>query len=579
MGDRPADLSLDRFERALRAARMGTWRWDRITGFVDWDGPMEELFGFEPGTFPGNYDAYLSRVHPADRPLVENALARTLATGRAEHVVEHRVVLPDGGLRWLSSTAALVVDDHGDPAGLIGVATDVTRAHVSEAARAAAEQAEHEAREAAERAQRRLALLARTSQLLAVPLDVDVTIQKVADLLVEDLADWCLVEVDDAPTGQRIAVGHHDAAARGLAVAHRAWWEQVLAIPRLCAVRQTLEPLVVDRVSQDDIDRRLTDTRHRDLVRAMGIAGVVAVPLVAQGRGIGTLILLLCGDRELRPGDVDLAMELGRRAGSAVEKARLYRDRDRIARTLQRSLRPPPLPALPGVDVAAAYLPWTAGVDVGGDYYDMFQIAGSWWLVLGDVCGKGPAAAALTTAVRYSLRALTLDDHDPVSVLARLNEVMLVGEPEDAVEAPFTTLVLAALQPMGDGVEVELASAGHPPPLLRRGCGTVESVPVSGMPVGLFPGLVLGAVRLRLEPGDALLFYTDGATEARGPDGDELGEAALRGLLEQADVVGTAGSPAREILDGVLAGVLDHASTLRDDLALVALVAAGRSCA
>jgi sigma-B regulation protein RsbU (phosphoserine phosphatase) len=213
-------------------------------------------------------------------------------------------------------------------------------------------------------------------------------------------------------------------------------------------------------------------------------------------------------------------------------------------------------------------------VDVGGDYYDVFRISGRWWLALGDVCGKGPAAAALTTAVRYSLRALTLEDADPVSVLARLNEVLLAGEPDASLETRFTTIVLVALRPVAGGLELEVASAGHPPPLLRRGCGAVQAIPVSGMPVGLFPDLVLGAVRLRLEPGDALLLYTDGATEARGQDGDELGEGALRELLESVDVADDGTGPsARDLVDTVLDGVLRHASVLRDDLALVALVA------
>ncbi|MDQ1287557.1 MAG: SpoIIE family protein phosphatase [Actinomycetota bacterium] len=560
------DLSLDRFERALRAARMGTWRWDIGTGFVDWDAPMEELFGFSPGTFTGAFEDYLACLHPDDRPELEKSLRQTLAKRLPEYTTEHRIVLPDSTVRWVSSTAALELDGEGNPAGLIGVTTDVTRAHLSEAARDAAERAESHARAVAEQAQRRLSLFARFSRLLAVPLDVDVTIQQVADLAVEDLADWCLVEVEEAPGRHRFAVAHRDPSQQQAALRHRAWWRRMLSLPRLQAVRDTLEPLVVDRVDDHALEA-ITGVEDIGFVDGMGITGVVAVPLVAEGRGIGTLALILRGERHLHAGDVGVVVELGRRAGSAVEKARLYRDRDRVARTLQRSLSPPPLPPLPGVDVAAAYRPWTAGVDVGGDYYDVFHIAGRWWAVLGDVCGKGPAAAALTTAVRYSLRALTLEDGDPVSVLTRLNEVLLVGEPDTSVESRFTTLVLARLRPAGTGMDVELASAGHPPPLLRRAGGRIETVTIPGMPVGLFPELELGTTRLRLDRGDTLLLYTDGATEARDASGEELGEAPLRRMLAEIPVPVTAQS----VIDQVMSGVLLHADGLRDDLALLAL--------
>jgi phosphoserine phosphatase RsbU/P len=293
------------------------------------------------------------------------------------------------------------------------------------------------------------------------------------------------------------------------------------------------------------------------------------VPLISEGAAIGVVILATTHGRTMSGEDADLAAELGRRAGEAVERARLYADRDRVARTLQRSLRPPRIPVLPGIDLAAFHRPWTAGMDIGGDFYDVVRTGNAWWLVLGDVCGKGPAAAATTAAVRYALRALVQAGEDPARVLERLNQVLLNGEGECPGQERFTTMVMGFLTPRENSVDLCLASAGHPPCLLRSRDGGVRAVGTGGMPLGIFPEISLTAETLRLERGDCLLMYTDGATEARDATGQELGEDTLRHLL--ADSVGNA----RNVVDAVSSGVLSRTVELRDDLALLALAVPG----
>jgi serine phosphatase RsbU (regulator of sigma subunit) len=225
--------------------------------------------------------------------------------------------------------------------------------------------------------------------------------------------------------------------------------------------------------------------------------------------------------------DLSLAEGLAYRCALAVDNARLYRDRSHIARTLQRSLLPH-LPEVPGIEVGVEYLPMGEENEVGGDFYDLIETGRDRWLaVIGDVCGKGAAAAAVTALTRYTIRAVAMGEDEPSVVLTALNQAMLRQLGEDQ----FCTVACARLRPAAGGFELGLARGGHPAPLVVRADGSVEPVTPRGRALGVFldPGL---AVReIRLGPGDAAVFYTDGITEARGPDGSFFGEERLRALL------------------------------------------------
>ena len=196
----------------------------------------------------------------------------------------------------------------------------------------------------------------------------------------------------------------------------------------------------------------------------------------------------------------------------AIENARLYQERTRTAQTLQRALLPPSLPEPDGLVFAAGYRAAGAGNEVGGDFYDVFeQSDGSYAVVVGDVCGKGPQAAAVTALARYTLRAHAVAALRPSFLLARLNEALL------RQRAPgFVTVALARVELTPQGARMEIATAGHPAPILARD-GAAAPVGEIGTPLGIIGDPELPEVVVELEPGDVVAFYTDGVTEAAAP--------------------------------------------------------------
>jgi anti-sigma regulatory factor (Ser/Thr protein kinase) len=304
---------------------------------------------------------------------------------------------------------------------------------------------------------------------------------------------------------------------------------------------------------------------YRREIDALGLRSVVIVPLTSpDGRPVGALALVTAeSGRTLDEHDVVLGLELGRRCGTAIDNARVYRERSDIAQTLQRSLLPPELPEIPGVAVAACFRPAGHGVEMGGDFYDVFTLSdGSWALTIGDVCGKGPAAAALTALVRYTLRAVTMHAQSPDRVLELLNEAII----RNGVDDRFCSVAFARLVSTEDGVRAEIASGGHPQPLLVRADGRVEEVPSTGLLLGLWPDPKLESAMVDLGPGDALVLYTDGVTDARAPDlilaPDDMAE-----LLRD-----SAGCPAPEVARRIERAVTEGAEhEPRDDIALLVL--------
>ncbi|MEU7878549.1 PP2C family protein-serine/threonine phosphatase [Microbispora bryophytorum] len=208
---------------------------------------------------------------------------------------------------------------------------------------------------------------------------------------------------------------------------------------------------------------------------------------------------------------------------------------ERLARTLQRTLLPPALPRVPGLRAAAAYHPVSAD-EVGGDFYDLFPLDGDrWGFFLGDVCGKGADAAALTSLVRYTLRAAAVYDADPHAVLANLDAVLQQEHAGGEAPVPYCTAVFGVLEPDDDGFGVTLATGGHPPALAVRANGVVEPIhPAGGQLIGILRDPHFAQVSARLNAGDALLLYTDGLTEARTPTGSMLDEDGLTAYLAAA---------------------------------------------
>jgi PAS domain S-box-containing protein len=229
-----------------------------------------------------------------------------------------------------------------------------------------------------------------------------------------------------------------------------------------------------------------------------------------------------------------------------------------IARTLQSSLLPPALPDVEGYDLSAVFRAMGAGFDVGGDFYDVFALERDrWMLTLGDVCGKGSDAAALTALARYTLRAAAMQDADPSTVLSVLNEAVHRHDPDR-----FCTVVCAVLDPPSGSVELSLG--GHPPPLVARASGRVEPVGTPNPLLGPAPHWQGTVSRFTLESGDTLLLYSDGVTEARR-EGDLFGHDRLVGTVE-------ANHSSPTLVEAVEAAIMDFAKGyLTDDVAVLAL--------
>jgi len=286
-----------------------------------------------------------------------------------------------------------------------------------------------------------------------------------------------------------------------------------------------------------------------------------AVPLQAGDRLLGILGLVFDGRRARTAGERTLAHSLADQCAQAMERGRLYDREHRTAEVLQRSLLPGRLPAVPELEVAARYLPSDDGGRVGGDFYDLFPIEdGSWGAVIGDVCGKGPEAAAVTAQARHVIRADARSGRGPAQVLERLNTVLI----EDG--RSFLTAAHLRFRSGPDGLAGHLCLGGHPHPLALRAGGEVESLGVAGTLVGVLDEPRLREVPFALEPGDTLVLFTDGVSEARR-DGEQLGAAGVARVLGEC-----AGLDAEAIATRIEQAVRDHAGPVAsDDIALLVM--------
>ena len=269
-------------------------------------------------------------------------------------------------------------------------------------------------------------------------------------------------------------------------------------------------------------------------------------------------------------------MAVAEQAAVALERARLYDserlsrrqaevDRQRsqeLARALQTSLLPPRMPVVPGFELGARYHPALAGLEVGGDFYDVFDTGGDWAVVIGDVCGKGPEAAALTALARYTIRSVAMDLRHPAQVLRKLNDTLLHHQ----LDERFCTVVYGRVVPSVGGLRVTVCRGGHPPPIVVRSSGELEPMGPDGGLIGLFPEIRLWEETAQLSRGDSLVFYTDGVTEAaRGHE--QFGDQRLDEVLRAC-----AGLTASEVAENLEAAVIGFGGPRpRDDIAVLVL--------
>lgn len=277
-------------------------------------------------------------------------------------------------------------------------------------------------------------------------------------------------------------------------------------------------------------------------------------------------VLYLAHDR---PGAFDkrheeLAQGLASHLGASLDNLSIFQERARVARALQQTLLPPALPEVPGLEIAARYRPAKAMAQVGGDFYDLFEVRpGVWGFLLGDVTGVGPEAAALTGIARYAVRALAAQTGSPSQLLSQLNKTLVQFD----LQEKFCTALYAELRSNGPNIQLDIGNGGHPYPLVMRADGSVEQVSAHGTLLGVVQDINVQQHRLVLAPGDVFVAYTDGIVEARNPSGEVFGMEGLAGVLPL-----SAGGHAASVARRIELAVLEHqAGGAPDDMAIVVL--------
>ncbi|MFE8949627.1 SpoIIE family protein phosphatase [Streptomyces sp. NPDC003233] len=422
-----------------------------------------------------------------------------------------------------------------------------------------------------------LSFLVEASDLLAGTLDRDQTLALMAQMTVPTLATWCAVYTiaDQASEPYLSYVLHEDEelidGIKSLlskvpppdpvpTPGARVW-----AVPAEVAHRAALRSSMRSLGLSGGPTHRVSAGIGPTLATASAVGGeTVVLPLVARNRVIGMLTLGKPTDEHFRQEILELAEDLSRRAALALDNARLYSERTAISQSLQRSLLPPGLPQIDGVEVEVIYRAAGEGNEVGGDFYDLFPIGnGAYGFAIGDVCGTGPNAAAVTGLARHALRLLAREGLSGPAVLQRLNSAIL----DEGDRSRFLTLLYGEMRPQEDGsAELKVVCAGHPLPLRLRQDGTVTPAAEPQPLLGVIEDLELHEETVTLDPGDVLLCVTDGVTERR-EGARMLGDDGLADVLTTCTGL-TAGAVAARIMRAVERFASDAPS---DDMAILAM--------
>jgi PAS domain S-box-containing protein len=483
---------------------------DRNAIITSWNSGAQRLYGWSPEEAIGRP---IRIIIPEERKNEERKILDAILQDERIERYETIRVRKDGTRVDVALSISPIKDAEGTIVGASVIANDNSEQKRLEEQRA------------------RQSFLAEAQALLGSSLDYATTLENLARLSVPYISDWCIVDVVNAD-GQieRLATAHLEADKEALAAELRRRYphtdlehgsDEAIAVGR-----STLVP----RISDDQLAEAAHDDEHLAILRQLGLHSAMIVPLRARDRSIGAITFLSAeSGREFGEEDLALAEDLANRAAIAVDNSRLYGERSYIASTLQQALLPDNLPEIPGVELAARYVAAGEGAEVGGDFYDIYRSGESTWgLAIGDVRGKGPRAAAITALTRYTLRAASLSQTTPSEILLTLNEAMLRARSDDR----FCTVAYASIEPSeSGGIAMRLGVGGHPLPLLLRRNGSVERVGRPGTLIGLVPDPDIVDVTVELSPGESLVLYTDGVSEARSHEDGLFGEDRLIELV------------------------------------------------
>jgi PAS domain S-box-containing protein len=536
----PDEEEIYRLAQVVRSTRDAVLSKDLEGVITSWNPGAVRLYGYSEAEAIG---AHISLLIPADRKNEEKEILERACRGEAIETYETERIRKDGARIAVSLTISPIEHPQRGIVGASVIARDTT--------------AESRRRQAQD-------FLVAATRGLDASLDFDRTARTIVQTAVPELAELCVLDFirRDGWVGHSVVgAANPEAGAVLEGIRRRTPLDprcdhpvaQVLRAGQPMVWRDLTAPSVLEDVVQSE--------EHRQLIEETHYQSAAVAPLVARGSTLGAISFLHAStDMRYDAEDLRLLRELADRAAMALDNARLYEERDRIAQNLQRGLRPPEPPYVPGLDIAVVFDAFGEGMEIGGDVYDILPTEDGCWVMIGDVTGKGSVAAGVSVALRHSMRGLARQIDDPSELLAQLNEMLLEGRSLN----DFATALLLRLRRHGERWAATLAAAGHPPAIHVT----------SGGPVQLGGGAVLGAWadapipshEIELLGGETLILATDGWFEA-GPPETHVAPSAL-------------GELAHSFADLELAAMTEcirqdaiarSGGRLRDDLMLLAL--------
>jgi PAS domain S-box-containing protein len=493
--------------------------------------------GRSPETAYGS--GWIGLVHADDATEAAGAWARALDSGRV-FSDQFRLRRRDGTYRWFAARALPQRGTDGTISRWIGTMTDV-----------------HDQRQAA----REREFLLHASEILAQPLDLDTMLEAIASFTIPETADWCQIDLrTDEGRIKTVAIAHRDADKDRIA-------QQFVGRIHLNTESANGSPYVfrtgmaqlIKVVAPGIVDTAVGDEQEARVYLELGVHSSLCVPLLAEGQTLGVLSVQYGSSlRQYAEDDIPMLEELGRRAGLAIHKARLFEREHRAAESFQEASLPATLPEVPGLRLDAFYAPGRAEAQVGGDWYDALRLVDGRVVVsIGDVAGSGLQAAVTMGNMRQIIRGIAQVHADPALMLDAADRALRLEHPDT-----FVTAFVGVFDPIMRTMTYALA--GQPPPLLRLPHGAIEPLSGNGLPLGLRSNAAsTRSTTIEVPVGSSLLLYTDGLTEFdRAP---ESGERRLRELF--GSIGGDEGYlSAKHIVERMLNGTAS-----RDDVAVLVM--------
>ena len=412
-----------------------------------------------------------------------------------------------------------------------------------------------------QQASERASYLSRVARGLSGALHTDRALDLVLEMLVGPVVDWAQIALVDRR--------HYRFRSRTLDGQSASAQVPTDSVARSSSLGRVLTTGGTDLVLVPDGDDSDSSTlasavpaeRLRESLTSIRPVDMLTIALSARGTTYGALTIALRGGSGFDEQAVSFLEDFAQRVAVTLDTTRALAESRRVASVLSRDLNPPTLPVLTGVEFATYYRVAFEQEALGGDFYDVHGDDDEWTAVVGDVCGKGVEAAVLTGKLRQAVRTAALVDRDPAAVLRLANLVLLADS-----EETFVTAVCARGRRIGDVVRLDVASAGHPEPVVVRRDGTVEQVPVSGTVLGLLNDTTYTSVQVDLAEGETCVFYTDGVPEAPGHR-SRFGDDRMREVLEQ-----TGPCHAKAQVESVAVALSAHlGGRAHDDIAILAI--------